>query len=474
MAGGRNISLGKNAQRGDGTALGGSRKTIMYIGQVRAIDEEYASNRVKVYIHELDFKKSGYSAENPKKKKAELPWATPLLPLHLNIVPKVGEWVKVLLRDPKNGEVGREYIGPIIPQNGKYLREAKGLDFQKGMKDSNIPFDKSIKFIPTAKDGLYPKEDDIAIQGRDNTDIIFKSSEVLIRAHKFRTDSPEQKNIINPAYLNIRTLSDVGSELEKSQIDASKGYEKISRATTKNNQTRTDINLVSNKIYLIGRDSNSSLIKPYYTKEEEEKIEEKLHPLVYGDVLLRFMDVLYKWIKGHTHDYANKPQNPDDQSFKDLKDWFDKEKKYLNSKNVFAGGDTPRDYYNNIEKSSSEGKLDKPADPNTDNQTTQSGLEGAINRINQLIQRSDTEETPKLKVNSSKLEDENGNHLVEFEVINPITNESVFSLSGQGTTLPEAYASASEGILGKLLEVNIPLSQIPKLIPSITNLGNDN
>ena len=47
----RNISLGKNAQRGDGTALGGSRKTIMYIGQVRAIDEEYASNRVKVYIH---------------------------------------------------------------------------------------------------------------------------------------------------------------------------------------------------------------------------------------------------------------------------------------------------------------------------------------------------------------------------------------------------------------------------------------
>ena len=52
---GRNVSLGKNAQRGDGMSLGGSKKSIMYIGQVRAIDEEYASNRIRVYIHELDF-----------------------------------------------------------------------------------------------------------------------------------------------------------------------------------------------------------------------------------------------------------------------------------------------------------------------------------------------------------------------------------------------------------------------------------
>jgi len=268
-------------------------------------------------------------------------------------------------------------------------------------------------------------------------------------------------------------MSSIGSELQNSQIEASKGISKIKRAQEKGEQTQTDINLVANKVYLIGRDSSSSLIKPYYSEEEESSIEEKLHPVVYGDVLLEFMDLLYEWIKGHTHDYANKTQNSKEESFKNLKDWFDKEKGKLNSKNVFAGGDIPKKVVNSTSESAANGKLDKPTDPNTDEIDTESGLSGAINRINNLIQRADTDEIPKYKVNSSKLVDENGTHLVEFELLNPENNQIILSTSGSGQNLIQAFTEATAGLTQGILNINIPITHLPKLLPSMDSLGDD-
>jgi len=461
MASPRNISLGPGGARSSSQTKALSEKPIIYIGKVIKIDEKHASNRLKVYVEKFDkFEKDRKSRGVGKG----LPWATPFLPLHLNIVPKVGEFVKILLHDSGNGEVRREYIGPIVPQKGEYLKEATQYDYQKGMEGSQIDFDKSIKKMPKAKRGLYPTEDEIAIQGRENTDIIFKPSEILIRAHKYLTDKPYEKNEKNPAYINIKTLGSTGDELTKSQIKASNGADKIKRAKNDLSQTRTDINLVSNKIYLIGRDSNSSIVKPYFTAEEEEKIEDVLHPIVYGDILKQFIQKLYNWAKAHQHPYDNLPQNREMQCFKELEKWMQKDLPKLNSKNIFAGGDTLPIKDDSLEKLAKEGKLSSQS-------SMDSSAPGGQTRVNGWISRADDDESqPQFKVESRKVSDDNGNNLVEIDIVNPIDGSLIETISGEGPNEALAYGTAVSNFITTLKDKDVKMKDIFKLIPQLQDI----
>ena len=44
----------------------------------------------------------------------DLPWVFPLLPKHLQIIPKIGEMVMVILQDQNSPNGNRFYIGPIV------------------------------------------------------------------------------------------------------------------------------------------------------------------------------------------------------------------------------------------------------------------------------------------------------------------------------------------------------------------------
>ena len=452
MANPRNISLGKGGARGNDSGKALSMQPIMYIGKVLEIDKVYASNRVRVYIEKFD----------KDLKNQPIPWCTPFLPLHLNIVPKKGEYVKVILYDSQNGESYREYIGPLVPQKGEFLNFSDETNSRRGREGYNLNFNTSPNVIPKAKNGLYPDETDIALQGRDNTDIIFKKSQVIIRAHKFLTDRPYEKNEKNPAYIQINTLNSVGSKLLDNQIEANKNStKKIKLSDDKYNDTRTDINLVSNKIYLIGRDSSSSIIQPYFNDSEEENIEDKLHPIVYGDVLKEFIHKLFNWAKAHQHPYANLPQNREMNCFKDLENWMSKELPKLNSKNIFAGGDVESNKELENYKNANQGSLSTVDNPKP---------EGSINRINNLIRRSDEDNEPEFKVESRKVSDENGNHLVEMDITNPITGELLVSISGEGSNESLAYGIAVGNLVQKLKENGTKIKDIFKLIPPLQDI----
>ena len=107
----------------------------------------------------------------------------------------------------------------------------------------------------------------------------------MIRAAKFLPDQPTVRNEVNPAYIQLKTINP-GKYSTDIDINATTDiiFKKILQQE-KFSETRTDINMVSNKIYLIGRDNNSSIVNPYFTDEEEFSLEDKLHPLVYGDIL---------------------------------------------------------------------------------------------------------------------------------------------------------------------------------------------
>ena len=63
--------------------------------------------RIKVRLYE----------DSKNLKENELPWVWPLLPKHLQVIPKVGEMVLVFFQNLDGAQGNRFYIGPIISQD---------------------------------------------------------------------------------------------------------------------------------------------------------------------------------------------------------------------------------------------------------------------------------------------------------------------------------------------------------------------
>ena len=89
------------------------------IGEVIDIDDPNDGGRIKVFIKGLDDKEFDFNNSgdiDTKKELSHLPHAFPLLPKFLNVMPKIGESVFVLLTNKDNKYSGRMWIGPIISQ----------------------------------------------------------------------------------------------------------------------------------------------------------------------------------------------------------------------------------------------------------------------------------------------------------------------------------------------------------------------
>jgi hypothetical protein len=81
-----------------------------------------------------------------------------------------------------------------------------------------------------------------------------------------------------------------------------------------NDTTTSVINVVGNKINLLSHDGEHSfnLTDPegLITDEEQEKINNKAHPLVYGDTLVEFLELMKKYVISHVHPYNGLPADP--------------------------------------------------------------------------------------------------------------------------------------------------------------------
>ena len=85
---------------------------MVFIGKVISLEDEYDAGRIKVRLKNADV---SFSDDN-------LPYAWPLLPKMLHVVPKVNEAVLVFCvnDDPKQQ---RFYLGPIISQYQKMYKD---------------------------------------------------------------------------------------------------------------------------------------------------------------------------------------------------------------------------------------------------------------------------------------------------------------------------------------------------------------
>jgi hypothetical protein len=265
------------------------------IGIVKAIEDDLGPKdnkglgRIKVYI--LGPTSLGGDGDTIDDN---LPWCFPMLPKHLSIKPKVGESVLIFVFSKFTQLTDRLYLGPIISQLDKLNKDEKFTSlngFSFGYSNPNT----NINQIPELK-GIFPNSEDISIQGRYNTDITQKTNEIVIRAGKFESSTPNSNNPYNFTY-NAET----------------QGYIQIKNDFQINENLKgTVTNIVSNKINLITHVDGSPRFNVtnqdnLISDEEMLNILSTAHPIPFGDILLEYLKLLKSAIFNHVHNGSGAP-----------------------------------------------------------------------------------------------------------------------------------------------------------------------
>ena len=90
---------------------------------------------------------------------------------------------------------------------------------------------------------------------------------------------------------------------------------KVNKTTIEKDDKSSVINLVANKINLLSHDGEHTFDltdpKQLITGEEQEVINSEAHPLVYGDKLVEFLNLMKEYVNLHVHPYNGLPADPD-------------------------------------------------------------------------------------------------------------------------------------------------------------------
>jgi len=113
--------------------------------------------------------------------------------------------------------------------------------------------------------------------------------------------------------INLYKGSDGIAKFTSEPIEVRKKIKEVKLESNKSEKTSV-INIVGNKINLISHDGehtfNLTDPKNLITDDEQIKINNGAHPLVYGDVLVEFLDLVKKYVQLHVHPYHGLTADP--------------------------------------------------------------------------------------------------------------------------------------------------------------------
>ena len=234
---------------------------------------------------------------------ADLPWCFPLIPKHLNVTPKPKEAVYVFTLGSDKLHVDRIYVGPIISQPQALRKDPYYITALAGFSFGSQAPKVSVDTIPQLK-GVFPsyltqgisKPEDVTIQGRYNTDIIQKENEVLIRAGKFVSSTPDKNNPFDFTF-NAKTQAFI--QIKNEAIIKPK-------SDTEDAEKGTVTNIVASKINLITHKDGSPRFNVtnqdnLISDDELARILEEAHQMVFGDILLEYLRLLKDALLYHVH-----------------------------------------------------------------------------------------------------------------------------------------------------------------------------
>ena len=259
---------------------------IIRFCEVLSVTDDNEGLRIKVRLEPED---------SDCKRVDDLPYCFPLLPKLIHVNPKVGECVMVILTDPEAEKGNRLFIGTVTSQQYGLNYEPFRYQSRSLLNGNNYTKPYPVPKMNSENDGSYPDREDIAIQGRQNSDLILKNNEVRLRCgfKKFPSGDPKNSLLFNPkdlSYIQMR-------------------YKKLK--DEKNKEYSSCINMVADKINLLSHNSKTSFTlndrKSLITEEEQMNIDKNAHPLVFGDELVDFLRKLIDVIKTHTHPFSMDP-----------------------------------------------------------------------------------------------------------------------------------------------------------------------
>jgi hypothetical protein len=291
----------------------------LYVGYVSGTTDEYNAGRIRAVI-----------PSDKGSRLKDIPYAFPAMPKMVHVKPKNGEAVIVLVSNDKETNGQRYYIGPIISQPDKMLFDNYfELSPTRFLGGGIMPPTRSID-NEGVSNGAMPKDTDIALMGRKNTDVILGEDDVRIRAG-VRLTKPEKElvefNRDAPAYIKLKHHDPV--------------LDQGSQVTSETGKTRSTATIVADKINLVSWNGDEAfkMSDPNegITDDAMKEIIEKAHKVPYGDVLIDFIMAFMKMYRGHFHADCGMPPGHvpvDEDAFNEKFGTRDKLEKNILSDNI--------------------------------------------------------------------------------------------------------------------------------------------
>jgi hypothetical protein len=287
---GRNLS-GQLNPSSDST----KNKRIIYPAKVRDVEDFANQGRIKVEIISIN---ETTGEEQPGKDNntplSKLPLCLPLLPDFLHSAPQLGEMVFIILDNPSDLSSNRYWVGPI--RSTRFPRETESYVSANQIYQNSSYKTQGNSTVKNSENPIFPSRNDIYIKGKDDSDIIFKSREVVLRAGSF-INGQDEENKITPCSIQL-LQKDVNNNENISP------YSQINIKASNINLISTDLSSRKNRTLNENgslRDENN--IEKNTNKRLEDFGEDavKLHPLVLGDELVKLLKVIIRFCINHKH-----------------------------------------------------------------------------------------------------------------------------------------------------------------------------
>lgn len=280
---------------------------LIYSAIVRNVEDQASQNRIQAEIVGIDLDGKIIPGKDRDIPLDKLPICLPFGSEFLHVRPKVGEMVWIISENPTDITSPRFWFGPVITNQVK-------LPFQ--------PYDESVNIYNNSSynkneihDGatlqnqikqktILPSQSEIALQGREDADIVLRPREVEIRAGRFQHKSVTEINVDNPCRIQLKQFDSNPNQTGIKNVDVNLSTKFI--PFSQMNLNATNINLISNEGKFREFNSKSEENNTNPRLKDFGEIATILHPVAFADELIVLLRLMLQYMLTHIHT----PQNP--------------------------------------------------------------------------------------------------------------------------------------------------------------------
>lgn len=280
---------------------------IIFPAIVRSVSDNAGQNRIKAEIVNVDDNGNIIPGRDKDVPTEKLPICIPWNSEILHVRPKVGETVLLFSENPSDLSSIRYWSGPMLTSqiklNFQSFEESQSIFNPSSFSDKAI-FDGPTKQNQAAESSVLPAQNEISLQGRNDSDIILKNREVFIVAGKFKVDSTAL-NVDNKCYIQIKQV-DTNPNLtgiKSVDLKLNEGFKPF----TQQNFEATNFNFISPEGKFREFDKNHEENKTNPRIKDFGERAASLHPLMYGDEGIKLLKLILQFLLNHIHTPQNAP-----------------------------------------------------------------------------------------------------------------------------------------------------------------------